>query len=280
MIFIPDLYSEIPMTGEKHLYAVASGTYADSTDTTEHWQFGTRLALVFGTVDDQGTLPSNWDVVEAEDTNSDSGWDYTSQFSVNGPLTNTFNPLSYLQDYLVPTAIAYIESQAVNEQARLTAVKLSPILADVVPPATTGGRVIDGRTAYATNASGPTGGKSGNLLPLQDSVVVSLQTPRAGRVGRGRFYSPALSVGSIDSEGNVSSSAVTSILAAGIAWLEGLSYSGVGAGDAHVRPIVTGKPWTRYGMVTEARVGNRVDTQRRRRRQLVETYSNDTPSYG
>jgi hypothetical protein len=260
------------VAGEQHLYLVASGTYADTTDTAEHWQFGTRLALVFGTVSDQGTLPDNWTVNPATDTDSTGGWDYVSNFSVSGPSGFSFNPLSYLEDYGVPTAIALFGTQAINEQCRLTEVKLSPI--------NDSGHVVGGMTAYGTNATGPTGGKSGNMLPLQNSVVCSLGTPQTGRKGRGRFYLPATSTGSLDSEGNVSSSAQTSILAAAVGWLEGLSYSAVSAGDAHVRPIVTGKPWTHYGMVTKVRVGNRVDTQRRRRRQLVETYAEDTPSYG
>jgi hypothetical protein len=65
------------------------------------------------------------------------------------------------------------------------------------------------------------------------------------------------------------------------ALLEGLSYSAVGATAAHVRPIVTGSPWTQYGMITTLDVGSVFDAQRRRRNRLSEaTRQSRTPSYG
>ena len=48
------------MADEKHLLLTISGGYTDSTLSGEIWQVGLRLALVYGTVDDVGTLPNSW----------------------------------------------------------------------------------------------------------------------------------------------------------------------------------------------------------------------------
>jgi hypothetical protein len=61
--------------------------------------------------------------------------------------------------------------------------------------------------------------------------------------------------------------------------MEALAFTGAGPGGAHVRPIVTGKPWDKYGVVTTVRVGSIVDTQRRRRNRLTEVYTSGNPSY-
>jgi hypothetical protein len=62
-----------------------------------------------------------------------------------------------------------------------------------------------------------------------------------------------------------------------VAFLEAISYSPFTS--IRVRPIVTGAPFVNYGVVTQARIGNVVDTQRRRRRSLPETVVTGTPSY-
>jgi len=47
-----------------------------------------------------------------------------------------------------------------------------------------------------------------------------------------------------------------------------------------VKPIVTGAPWTHYGVITSVNVGNVADSQRRRRRQLVEARTSLDVTYG
>jgi hypothetical protein len=61
--------------------------------------------------------------------------------------------------------------------------------------------------------------------------------------------------------------------------LEDLSFAGVGPTSTHIYPIVTGHPWTQFARILRLDVGNVADTQRRRRRQLVETRTSRTPSY-
>jgi hypothetical protein len=260
------------VAGEKHLYLVVGGAYEDSSDSPEAWQFGIRLALVFGSVDDHGTLPTNWDVTDTLDSGTDGNWDVVQQFAVDGPLTETFNPRSYLADYVEPTLEAFFGTGTTSAQVKLKTLKLSPI--------NDSGHVIESRTTLATANTDIHGDAGGSIMPLQCSVCASWETPVVGRKGRGRIYLPPVVVGVLGSHGRLDPSWVGDAATNVKALLEGLSYSGVGAGTAHVRPIVTGAPWTDYGMITEVRVGDLVDTQRRRRRQLVETYTSETPSYG
>jgi hypothetical protein len=70
----------------------------------------------------------------------------------------------------------------------------------------------------------------------------------------------------------VQSATQSDILLGAQNFMAALAYNGGGAGTPHVRPIVTGKPWTDYAVITTARVGDYVDTQRRRRNRVRETY--------
>jgi hypothetical protein len=77
----------------------------------------------------------------------------------------------------------------------------------------------------------------------------------------------------------VSSGTADDIRDAGVQFMEDLAYSGVGGLSAHVRPVVTGVPYEQYGVVKAVRVGNIVDTQRRRRNRLSEVYVSGAPTY-
>jgi hypothetical protein len=44
----------------------------------------------------------------------------------------------------------------------------------------------------------------------------------------------------------------------------------------YTQAAVIGAPWTQYGMINAVRVGDRMDTQRRRRFQVEETYVSAT----
>ena len=70
----------------------------------------------------------------------------------------------------------------------------------------------------------------------------------------------------------MSSTGQTDFVNLQVALLQALTYSGVGMGSPQTAPVVTGKPFVNYARVTEVRVGNVPDTQRRRRRSLPETY--------
>jgi len=266
---------------EKHLYLTVYGSYDESALEAETWQTGFRLALVFGAVDEVGTLPNNWDPYADSHSSSDDNWTITGNWSVGGPAAATFNPESWLTDYGIPTMKNWINQNTIHGNAYLSGMKLFPIGPDgravPAPPYAQGSPcevVFTDRTDH--------GGGGGTALPLQLSAVVSNRTFQTGRSGRGRNYIPGPMVNALSSseDPHISSTFAGYYLANHIATLEGLSYTGVGVGAAQVRPIVTGGDFTRYGLITSVRVGDVFDTQRRRRRSLQETFVTDTTDYG
>lgn len=254
------------MSGEQHLYAVIGGHWSDAADAAERWQFGVRLTLVFGAIDDLGTLPNNWTVEPAATTTTSGGWTVESEYTINGPGVADFDPKDFLTDQLIPAAATLIASNTVSSHAVLDAVKLSPI--------NTSGHVVDLRVCRAENATGVPGIAGGDPLPLQNTVAISLRTGRIGAKGRGRFFLPGVSTNLLASNGSLTPTAIANYGVNAAAFLDALIWDGGGGVTAHTAPIVTGVPYALYGKVTQIRVGDRVDTQRRRRRQLVETYAN------
>ena len=97
-------------------------------------------------------------------------------------------------------------------------------------------------------------------------------TAVAGRHGKGRIYLPAPTTAVLTTDGGLISSTVQTGLAAATATLVAdCNYSGLGA-DSYADAIVTGSPWTRYNLISAVRIGQVMDTQRRRRNQITETY--------
>jgi hypothetical protein len=260
------------MANEKHLLLTAQGDYTDSALVEETWQVGLRLALVFGTVDDVGTLPSNWDPVAHTISRTLSDCTITGNWTV--PVgVNTFAPDDFLYDIVKYSFETWFGAfPAISTATRLKTLKLSPIGTDgkavPAPPYTQGSPVV-----LSYTSSYPVGTNAGTLLPLQNALVMSHRTPQIGRRGRGRMFVPGLTTGLLDTHAKVASGVVSSALTAQEQLLHNLTWSGGGPGTDHVRPIVTGKPFTHYGAITEVRCGNVSDTQRRRRRSLTETVS-------
>jgi hypothetical protein len=110
-----------------------------------------------------------------------------------------------------------------------------------------------------------TGVDAGEMLPFQCATVISLLTASATRHGRGRFYLPPLAVSTLDT-GKLSASAITSLDTAWTAFFDSLNTDGVS-------PVVRNRTGHISTPVTSARVGDVIDTQRRRRNKLVETYT-------
>lgn len=262
---------EVPVADEKHLYVTVGGSYVQSVNEPEGWQCGFRMALVFGSVDDEGTLPNNWDVTPNNDTQTLDDWTITSLCHIAGPLGDVFEPGDYLHDQVIPYVTTFMEAEAISSQCNLEWVKVSPI--------NTLGHVVSLRNAYATTTSPVPGGLSSNLLPLQNSVVVSTRTGTPGRRGRGRFYLPGVGVNAMAATGLLATANQGVIRDAAVALIEGLAYSSSTGPIINVRPIVTGKPYTDYSVIQSIQVGNVIDTQRRRRKSLVETRIDGAVSY-
>jgi len=110
-----------------------------------------------------------------------------------------------------------------------------------------------------------TGVADAEMLPFQCATVISLLTASATRHGRGRFYLPPLAA-SFLLNGKLNSSAMTALDTAWTAFFDSLNTDGV-------NPVVRNRTGHISTPVTSARVGDVIDTQRRRRNKLVETYT-------
>ena len=258
------------MADEMHLRLTAGGDYVTSGLAAEIWECSVSLALVFGSVDPIGIFPNTWSVQATTIARTESDWTIAGNWHAVGG-ADTFQPDDYLNDQAAPAWTTLMAYAHISNQCRLRYLKLAPIIAPsghmepAVPYSTGTPCTLTWTTLDAT------GGLAPPMLPPQDSVAVSWQTPQVGRHGKGRIYLPPSS-GGILSGGKIDSSARDEIAAAGAAFIDALTYSGPVLEGAHVKPVVTGKPWTHYGVIQSVKVGDVMDTQRRRRDRLSEAY--------
>lgn len=266
------------MAGEKHLrLQVAGGYNGTGTPTQEVWSFNLRLAIVFGTVDDIGTFPNNWEVSPLFESHTEATFTTEKTWIADGPLTANFDPESYLTDQVEPAVADFISGWKFSPRAEVRTISLYPCDSP-------SGNSIDGNFAKLTyTSSNPVGGGS-NLMPLENSVVVSWGTDRLGPRGRGRIYTPPPGTNVLDADGLLAAGDALDLVDASTAFLAGLALSGVDT--VSVRPVVTGPTaktgqpaYTRYGTIKEVRVGHVIDTQRRRRNAEVEGYVSDSVTY-
>jgi hypothetical protein len=257
------------LTEATHVYLVVSGGYVSIPE--EHWQYGIRFALgswVSAPADD-GPLPTF--VIDADSVNrTETDWTITSAWKTTIAAQN-FQPDDWLNDQVAPAVFDNFGNGLWGD-VRVDSVKASPITAT--------GHVAEGRTSLLTWTSNhPLGSGSVNPLPLENSLAVSWNTTRPGPKGRGRIYYPVMSHTVTDAEGRCSTTQVNNTLAEVVAQIEAMVYQATGGGTLKIFPIVTGSPWSQYGKITEARVGNVIDTQRRRRRQTKEVYTGATVTW-
>jgi len=136
---------------------------------------------------------------------------------------------------------------------------------------TDGKYLVPARVAAAT--VGPLVGGSW-IGSIQDTIVLSLRTvPTVGRARFGRMYLPHTFIGRVTGTPFMTQSICNSLAIAGAAFISNvntiLESHSVDANASIMSQVGTGV--TRA--VTNVAVGNVLDTQRRRRNQLQETYS-------
>lgn len=268
------------MANEVHLLIVASGDYTGSATalTGETWQTGIRTALVFGAVDDIGTLPNNWSPVPKSINRTETGWTITGNWKISGPALETWEVDDWLNDQLAPAFTPWVQrTNCFSQRVQLRTLKVYPIGA--------GGHVVpappfaQGSPVTLTYSGTPPGGALGGaLLPPQLSVVASHRTQQVGRRGRGRSFLPPGSSTQV-AEGTLGSTYQNALLASQVTLLEAIAYDSAGPATANIRPIITGMPFTDYAVITSVEVDSIFDTQRRRRRSAVGTVVSDQPSY-
>jgi len=128
--------------------------------------------------------------------------------------------------------------------------------------------------AFSVQASTtPSAGSGSQTMTNQSALVVSLRTDTPGPSGRGRIYWPCLNA-PLDATGRLNSAAVTPFLTDMKTYLLGMrsalatAFPLIGF-DLAVRSVKTGQT----PHVTRIQVGNVIDTQRRRRDTLPESYT-------
>lgn len=131
------------------------------------------------------------------------------------------------------------------------------VVVDELSPAT-GVNVSQGVTALSLVGTG-----TGEALPPQNAIVVSLRTDTPTRAGRGRFYLPSPVVSTVLTQ-RLDSTAQGDILNGALAMLNHMKGLGWSPAIYHRRTL-------NNTLVVGIDVGDVFDNQRRRRNKLVET---------
>jgi hypothetical protein len=249
----------------KHLRTQFHGSYFNALLEAEIWTTSVNWILNDSDPDDMGALP-NLAVEQTDDTGTAGNYTWRGNWHATrtgiGP--NYLGGVDWLKH--VSTAFeTFFANSETSDQCTYKGVKGYPIN-DV-------GKSENYVAEVSLNTPTRGGGTSG-MLPPQNSVVASLVTPVLGAHGRGRCYLPGTNRGVIESYG-----IMTGTTPQGIADHFALCLFNAGIYgltpwlDNWVVPIVTQAKPINYGRVKSVRVGTIVDTQRRRRNQLTETYS-------
>lgn len=266
------------MADEKHLRLQVSGGYSGSGQpASEVWSFNLRLALVAGAVDDVGTFPDNWSVDPSFNTTVGATFTTQKTWIAGLPGFSDFDPESYLIDTVEPAVADYISGWKFSTRAEVRRIALYPC-------GSPSGDSIGGNFADLVYTSSNPHGAGSNIMPLENSVVVSWTTNKLGPRGKGRIYTPVPGTNVLDADGLLAAGEALDLRDASISFLEALAIGGITV--ANVRPVVTGptaKPgepaYSRYALINGVRVGHVIDTQRRRRNKEAETYVTGTVSY-
>lgn len=121
------------------------------------------------------------------------------------------------------------------------------------------------------NVGEPPAGDGNALHDAQTAIAVSLQTGRPGASYRGRFYMPALGLGL--SQGRFGALPTQELATDAAGWLNQVGDAAPAvAGTGVMRPIVASNTRSVLTEVTSVRVGNRLDSQRRRAESQEEVY--------
>lgn len=255
------------MTQMSHIYLAVGGHYQSIAE--ERWQFGIRFLLTnqSSTPDNAGTLALT-DVGAVSESRSETDWDITTTWNATSGI-DTFHPDDWLNDQVAPALATNFDFKCWAD-VKVDSVKAYPI-------ATTGNSVGGRVSDLEWTGSFPAGSSSSNPLPLENSLVVSWHTPQIGRRGRGRIYLPVMTTAALDTHGRATTTATTACLASAVSMIQDMSRSRTFfSGGFWVLPIVTGAPWTQYGVITSVTLDDVIDTHRSRRRQESATLSGPT----
>lgn len=251
----------------QHVYLTAHGAYHTGPWLGESAQFGLRLTFE-GSIPDRGA-------VYTPGTNGNAALLTGTQAGTNGTLTKAWTarvgPVGSSDDCGPAQQIDFAEDLRTFLDAikaytvssfRWTHVKVAPIGAT--------GKAEAYSSTYTFNT--PVTGTGTNMLPPQCAMAVSLRAPIVGRMGRGRFYLPALPSNIIDSYAQIGSTPATTVRTAAATLITNLENP---PGVPEYQPCVAIMSAGAALAVrpTQVRTGNRIDTIRSRREQVAESYT-------
>ena len=263
-----------------HFRLVIEGDYdpARTALAEEQWAFGVSLYAQLSAIPSVGTPDGSFEAASQLLSDEDVNWTVSSNFLAEGGV-NDINPVDLLLDTLGPAVATFFPASAVcSSTAKARKLSLYPL--KPWPSSGTATHFRACTTDYGPakaellpkNGTFASGQTTGNPLPVQDAVVVSLKTANTSPRGRGRFYLPTPGVAGIGADGQLSTAWRDNIGAAAKAFLEALDFTSGVAPDWAMSPVVIGAPGTTFYRVQRVKVGSQVDTQRRRRRRVGESF--------
>jgi len=266
------------VANEKHILLTIGGSYDPPTLAGEIWECTLRFALVFGNVDAIGALPDNWNPVADTISRTETLWNISGNWRIEGPGSILFQADDWLNDQVAPAVTTWLAANQSGSEVRIDYLKALPVGSPLgrgipAPPYAAATPVL-----LEWTSSNPTGVGSGTQLPPQNSIVASHRTGQVGARGRGRMFLPP-ATSSVVNAGKVDGAKAGLVRDAQIALLEGCAFDGVGVSAPRIRPVVAGVPYVNYGVITQVSVGNIMDTQRRRRNRLSETVTTGSVTY-
>lgn len=258
-----------------HFLLNLNGSYRSgpASGGVEIWQTGVRIYVGTNPTEPSsiGTLPTV-PIVESVISRTEASWTIDGIWRAELGI-NDFDPGDYLNDQAGPAARDLITGALFASDVQIDSLSLYPISTPAGKVAAPPG-YAQGAPVTLTYTGTKPSGAGGQGLPPQDCVVASLRTPQTGRRGRGRMYLPPFDR-AVMSNLVLSSSAADDTASAVKTFLEALRLD-AGSGGIWATPIVTGAPYTAYGVVNTVQVGNVIDTQQRRRASIEETRVSET----
>lgn len=259
-----------------HLYVTLNGRYkaAQAKLVGETFQTGFRVYTSTAVSPDPiGTLPSDGDVhpVSSIISRDETDWTIEGNWILEEGVGD-LDPGDWLNDQLAPAAVTFFGGGLFSSLAYLEQIRVYPIDSTghvaPAPPFATGTPCVLRFKAETTCD----GGGSAALLPPQISVVASLRTAQVGRSSRGRMFLPALDAQELQANGTFGTSNANTMAGNVATFLENIQLN-LGTAPVWALPAVVPTNWESYSLVNGVRIGDVYDTQRRRRRALVEAYS-------
>ena len=261
MRYAPSMYGQM-----QHLYVTAHGRWHTGVWVGESAQFGLRLTF-------EGSIPARGSIY-TPGTNGNASLLTGTQAGANGTLSKAWTcrigPVGSSDDCGPDQQIDIAEDVRTFLDAiktytapnfRWEQVKLCPI------------GVTGKAEAYSSTYTftTPVTGTGSGQLPPQIAAAISLRAPIVGRMGRGRFYLPAIS-GASDTSGQITTTAASAWRAAAVTLIGNLENP---PGVPEYEPVVAIMSAGASLAVrpTQVRTGNRFDTIRSRRQQVPETYT-------